>query len=276
METVHSKDGTTIAFDRVGSGDPVILVGGALTQRTSPQVEGLVPPLAERFTVLNYDRRGRGDSGDTLPYAVAREAEDLAALIAAAGGSAFVFGSSSGAALALEAAAGGLAITKLALWEPPLDVQDSNRSEPSGLAERIAALVASGRRSEAVEAFFVEGIGLPSEEVAPMRGMPWWLALEAMAQTIAYDLAIVGDGALLRERAPSVTIPTLVMEGGASDAGMRDAARALAAAMPNAQLLTLEGQDHAADPAVVAAAMAAFFAGERIASPAGSGGRTRD
>jgi len=259
METVRSKDGTTIAFDRAGRGDPLILVGGAFSQRAFPPLADLVPALESHFTVYNYDRRGRGDSGDTPPYAVPREVEDLAAIIGAAGGSANVYGISSGAALALEAAASGLAIKRLALLEPPLAVADASRTPPQDLVPRVAEMVAAGRNGDAVVAFFREGIGLPAETVAEMRQMPMWMAFELVAHTIVYDLSIVADEGLLHERAPRVSVPTLVIAGGESSAPMRDAARALADAMPDARLLMLEGQDHAADPAAVAPALIAFF-----------------
>ncbi len=261
MEKVRSQDGTSIAFDRLGKGRPIILVGGALSQRSSPRVAQFAALLAPHLTVYSYDRRGRGDSGDTAPYAVEREVEDIHALIQEAGGSAFVFGSSSGAALALEAAAHGLAIDKLALWEPPFIVDDSRPQLPEDHLARITELISSGRRGAAVELFMIEAVGVPAEAVAPMRGAPTWPALEAVAHTLAYDLIIMGDSSLPAERAAAVTMPTLVMDGGASPAWIRAAARALTDVLPNAQRRTLEGQDHAADPAAVAAVLVTFFSG---------------
>lgn len=262
MDTVISRDGTTIAFDRLGDGPPVILVCGASTDRTAnaPLAALLMPHL----TVLNYDRRGRGDSGDTPPYAVQREVEDIGALVAEAGGSAFLYGTSSGAALVLEAAACGLAITKLALWEPPYTVGDSAPLPPSDLPSDLPAhynaLIAAGRRGDAVEFFMAKVVGLPAEFIAQARSAPWWPAQEALAHTLAYDATIMGDGSLPTERAASVTAPALVLAGGASFPFMRDTARALADALPHGQYRTLEGQDHNVAPEALAPVLEEFFA----------------
>src|SRR5215204_5655134 len=201
METVTSSDGTTIAFDLLGDGPPVILVCGGSTDRTANAGEAEL--LAEHFTVFNYDRRGRGDSGDTAPYAVEREVEDLDAVVAAAGGSASVYGTSSGAALALEAAASGLAITKLALWEPPFSLDESSRP-PQDQVERYDEMISAGRRGDAVEYFMTKVVGLPSEFVAYARTQPFWQKQEELAHTLAYDATIMGDYSLPVERAASV------------------------------------------------------------------------
>src|SRR5918996_4610574 len=198
MDTVTSSDGTRIAFDRLGDGPPIVLVCGQSTDRSSNAP--LAALLAEHFAVFNYDRRGRGDSGDTLPYAVEREIEDIGALIGEAGGSASVFGVSSGAALALEAAAAGLAIDKLALWEPPYIVEGRPRP-PADTARIYTELVAAGRRGEAVEYFMANVVGLPPEFVAEAKKAPWWPAQEALAHTLAYDATIMGDYSLPTERA---------------------------------------------------------------------------
>ncbi|HEV2741999.1 MAG TPA: alpha/beta fold hydrolase, partial [Rubrobacter sp.] len=180
MDTATSRDGTTIAFDRSGDGPPVILVCGQSTTRSSNA--SLAALLAPDFTVLNYDRRGRGDSGDTLPYAVEREVEDIDALVSEAGGSASVFGVSSGAALALEAAASGLAIDKLALWEPPFDPEEDRRP-PLDLAQRYEEMIAEGRRGDVVEYFLANVVGLPPEFVAHAKTQPSWRRQESMAHT---------------------------------------------------------------------------------------------
>jgi pimeloyl-ACP methyl ester carboxylesterase len=256
MNTVTSKDGTTIAFDRLGDGPPVILVCGASTDRTAnAQLAAL---LAEHFTVYNYDRRGRGDSGDTTPYAVEREVEDLDALIDAAGGSAFVWGTSSGGGLALEAAASGLAISKLALWEVPYSLDESRRP-PADLVERYDEMIADGRRGDAVEYFMAKVVGLPPEFVAFARTQPFWQAQEALAHTLAYDATIMGDYSLPTERAAAVTVPTLVIAGKESFPFMRETARALANTIPDGQHRTLEGQEHNVDPAVLAPVLVEFF-----------------
>ncbi len=215
--------------------------------------------LASRFTVLTYDRRGRGDSGDTAPYAVEREVEDLEALIVQAGGSASVFGCSSGAVLALKAAARGLAITKLALYEPPLIVDDSRPRPPADLAAQLAELISAGRRGDAVELFQTKGVGIPADVVAQLRHAPFRPALEAMAHTLVYETTILGDQSVPTELAASVTIPTLVIDGGDGPASMRQGAQALADALPDARHRTLKGQTHDIVPEVVAPVLDEFF-----------------
>lgn len=263
MQTTTSRDRTTIAYERTGEGPALILVGGALSSRGASAP--LAAPLAPRFTVYAYDRRGRGDSGDAQPYAAAREVEDIAALIQAAGGSAFVFGHSSGAVLALEAAAAGLPIAKLALYEPPFILDVSRPPVPAGYVARIRELVDAGRRGDAVAYFMTEAVGTPADVVAQMRGAPMWPGMEALAHTLAYDGAVMGDtmrgNPLPPGRWDTATLPTLVLDGGASPAWIRDAARTLAATLPNAEHRTLPGQTHGADPAVLAPVLAAFFAG---------------
>jgi pimeloyl-ACP methyl ester carboxylesterase len=260
VNKVVSSDGTTIAFDRSGEGPPVIVVGGAFIERSHPAVTGLAALLAPDFTVYNYDRRGRGDSGDTAPYAVEREVEDLQALIREAAGPAFVFGLSSGAALALEAAASGLAITKLAVYEPPFTVDDSRPPGPRDFAVQLTGLISAGRRGDAVEFFMTKGMGMPAEFVAPMRNAPMWPALEVLAHTLVYDTAVMGDNSLPAERMAAVTVPTQVMNGENSTPWLRHAARVTADALPHGRHHTLEGQDHVVDPAALAPALKEFFA----------------
>jgi pimeloyl-ACP methyl ester carboxylesterase len=237
------------------------MVGGALADRTA--VVPLASILAPRFTVFAYDRRGRGDSGDTAPYAVEREIDDIEALIAEAGGPAFVFGHSSGAALALEAAAHGLAIDKLALYEPPFIVDDTRPPLPDDYIERLEDMASTGRGGDAIAFFMTTGPGVPAEAVASMRAEPFWPAMEAMARTLAYDGAVM-DGnmsgtALPPDRWASVTMPTLVMDGGASPAWARNAVGALVEVLPNAQRRTLADQDHGADPGILAPVLQEFF-----------------
>jgi len=260
---VRSKDGTAIACDQSGDGPAIILVGGAMSTRSASGP--LAALLAPRFTVFAYDRRGRGDSGDTAPYAVEREVDDLAALIGEAGGSAFVFGHSSGAALALEAAARGLAITKLALYEPPFIVDDSRPPLPGDYVTQLTELIAAGRRGDAVAFFMTTGVGLPVEAVAQMRHDPMWPALEDVAHTLPYDGTIMGDtmrgNPLPLKRWASVTVPTLVMDGGESPAWQRTAVQALVDVLPHAQRRTLEGQTHGVAPDALAPVLEEFFAG---------------
>jgi pimeloyl-ACP methyl ester carboxylesterase len=257
MNKVQSKDGTTVAFDRLGDGPPIILVGGGSTDRSANAP--LAALLASHFTVINYDRRGRGDSGDTLPYAVEREVEDIRALIDEAGGSAFVYGTSSGGALALEVAASGLDITKLALWEPPFVLDESLRPPPD-TARTYTELVSAGRRGDAVEFFMTKVVGLPPEFVVHARTQPFWQAQEALAHTLAYDATIMGDYSLPVERAASVTAPTLVIAGGASFPFMRETARALADVLPDGQHRTLEGEEHNVAPVALVPLLVEFFA----------------
>ena len=260
-ETVRSSDGTTIAFDRSGDGPPLVLVGGALSDRSA--AASLAGHLTGRFTVIAYDRRGRGDSGDTAPFAVDREVDDLLALIVDAGGSAFVFGHSSGAALALEAAAHGLPIARLALYEPPFIVDDSRPEVPRDYVTRVEELVSADRRGDAVEYFMTVAVGVPADTVAQMRSSPMWASMEALAHTISYDGRIMGDSIAGNpqplERWASVTIPTLVMDGGASPDWQRNAVRALVDVLPNVRHRTLEGQDHGPADEVLAPALIEFF-----------------
>ena len=262
MKKVYSKDGTPIAFDQTGQGPAIILVGGALSNRSA--AVPLASLLAPHFTAFGYDRRGRGDSGDTAPYAVEREVEDMDALINEAGGSAFAFGVSSGAVLALQAAARGLAITRLALFEPPFIVDDSRPPVPKDYVAQINDRVSAGRRGDAVEYFMKEAVGVPDDIIGQMRGMPMWAEMEQVAHTLAYDGKIMGDtmagNSLQAKQWASVTIPTLVIDGGASPAWMRNTARALADILPHAQYHTLEGQMHNADPAAIAPILIDFFA----------------
>jgi pimeloyl-ACP methyl ester carboxylesterase len=261
MNEVTSRDGTTIAFDRSGGGPPIIVVGGALSDRGAPVP--LAALLEPHFTVVAYDRRGRGDSGDTPPYAVDREIDDLEALIAEAGGSAFAFGHSSGAALALEAAARGLALSKLALYEPPFIVDDSRAPLPEDYVAHMAELVSADRRGDAVEYFMTTAVLVPADIVALMRNSPMWPAMERLAHTLPYDGTVMGDRMGGEPLPPgsfaSVTAPSLVMDGGASPEWARSAVQALADVLPNARRLTLEGQDHGAAPEVVAPVLEEFF-----------------
>jgi pimeloyl-ACP methyl ester carboxylesterase len=262
MNQVISKDGTVIAFDRLGKGPAVILVGGAFQYRAiDPPTAQLAALLAQHFTVFHYDRRGRGESSDTQPYAIEREIEDLEALINEAGGSAFVFGMSSGGVLTLDAAERGLAIKKLALYEPPFNSSDEHaRRAAENYTRQLTALLSEERRGDAV-ALAMTTWGAPAEAVAGMRQTPMWPLFESVAPTLAYDDAIMGDGSVPNERLASITVPTLVMDGGASPAFMQNAAQTVAHALPNAQHRTLEGQTHDVAPEVLAPVLVEFFNG---------------
>lgn len=264
MSEVGSKDGTRIAFTQVGTGAPVVMVNGTTSTRADSAPVAVL--LAPRFSVFTYDRRGRGDSGDAPAYAVEREVDDLAAVIDAAGGAASVYAMSSGANLALASAASGARITRLALWEPNFLVDDSLAPLPPDYLDRLKALVAAGRRTDAVEYFLTTAVGIPAESIAPLRGSPRWPAMEAIAHTIAYDGAIV-RASLTGKPIPSgrwrsVSMPTLVIDGGTT-AWLSHGADALARALPNARRRTLAGQSHAVEPDAIAPVLGDFFSGSR-------------
>lgn len=264
MRRVTSKDGTSIAYERSGSGPAVILVGGAFVDRS--ENAPLAAELAGQFTVLNYDRRGRGDSGDTLPYALQREFEDLDALIAEAGGRAHLYGISSGGALVLEAAAAGVAADKLAVYEVPYNMADDGQQRQREYVETLEGLLAEGRRGDAAE-LFMRVAGASDEMIAGARSSPAWPGLEAIAHTLAYDAACMGTGQPPTARLAAITPPTLVATGGASPdsfvGGGGDfftrAADAIAASIPLAQRRTVEGQTHMVDPKALAPVLERFF-----------------
>jgi pimeloyl-ACP methyl ester carboxylesterase len=264
-EMVRSADGTAIAFARLGHGPALILVDGALGGREHPLHSQLAALLSARFTVFNYNRRGRGDSGDTAPYAVAREIEDIAALIEAAGGSAFVYGISSGAILALDVAnAHPDKVAKLALYEPPFIIDASRAPLPTDYVAHLDALNAAGRRGDAVEYFMTAALQIPAEFLDQMRRDPGWADMETVAHTVAYDGRVVGDTMsgkpLPTNRWSAVTMPTLVLDGEITENFIHTGAAALAAILPAAQRQTLAGQHHGVEPAALAPALIAFFA----------------
>ncbi|WP_437966034.1 alpha/beta fold hydrolase [Sorangium sp. So ce260] len=251
MKKTTSRDGTTIAFDQTGQGAPVILVLGAFNDRTTGAP--LAAYLARRFTVLAYDRRGRGDSGDAATYTIDREVEDLDAVIQAAGGAAAVFGYSSGALLALAAAARGLAITRLALYDAP-------PGQPAEHTHALASLVAAGRRGDAVEYFQRRMVGIPDEVVAQLRHAPFRPALEAMAHTLVYDATIVADGRITAALT-EVRQPALAIAGGAGAPVMRQVAETLAAQLPGGRAVTIEGATHDIAPALLVPVLERFLDG---------------
>jgi pimeloyl-ACP methyl ester carboxylesterase len=261
MQTVTSADGTSIAFDQWGSGPGVVLVDGAFCYRAYGPTVKLAPLLARHFTVFAYDRRGRGDSGDTAPYSVEREIEDLVAVTAHAGERPFMFGISSGAALALQAVAIGLRVGKLALFEPPYVAVNPGDPSPSDDAQsRLTRLVADGHRSAAVTYFMKEVLGVPGPFVAAMRLMPGvWSTNESVAHTLAYDVAVMGDWSIHPETAAAVTSPTLVLAGEKAPSNMRTAVAAVASALPNAQLRLLAGQGHNVSMDILAPVLTEYF-----------------
>ena len=238
----------------------MILVDGALCSRVFGPLPALAKLLAARFTVFHYDRRGRNASGDQTAYAIEREVEDIEALIAEAGGSASVFGISSGAALALAAAAKGASITRLALYEPPFVAGQGGRRAPADSEAQLKRCIAEGRRGDAVQFFLVDMVGLPTAVGYLMQVLPVWRKLKAVAHTLPYDAAVLGDFSLPRERAAAVAVPTLVIGGEKSSAELRAAVNATAEAVPGARLRMLKGQTHNVSAKVVAPVLAEFFA----------------
>jgi pimeloyl-ACP methyl ester carboxylesterase len=261
MKTVTSKDGTTIAFDQLGKGLALILVGGSLEQRAlDAETSRLAanPLMAQHFTLFHYDRRGRGDSTDTQPYAVQREIEDIEALINEAGGSAFISGISSGAALAMEAtiALPGK-IKKLAMYEAPY-----NWPGFKDYRKQLNELVAADRKGDALAAFMMF-LGMPADQLDEVRQLPMWPMWESVAHTLAYENAVLGEGALVpAQRAAKITVPALIMDGEVSAATypfIHATAVALAKAIPNAQHRTLAGQTHEVAAEALAPVLVEFF-----------------
>ena len=255
METFESSDGTVIAYERSGDGPSVVLVGGALSDRSSAR--DLARLLAPTCTVYSYDRRGRGSSGDSPPYVVDLEVEDLEALIIHVAGTASVFGVGTGGSLVLRAATEGVALDRIAVYEPPYIVDDSRPHPSADLPARVRGMIAGGRAGDAVERYLVEEAAVSPSMVARMQAGPEWATMEALAPTIAHDIAIIGDGALPSGLA-SIDVPTLVLDGSTSAMWLRHAARATAAAIPGAEYLTLDGPGFGF-PAVAAAPVLAAF-----------------
>jgi pimeloyl-ACP methyl ester carboxylesterase len=261
MDAVRSADGTTIAFESSGHGPALVLVTGAFCDRTSPA--GLAAALGPDFTVYSYDRRGRGDSGDQPPYAIAREVEDLAAVVAAAGGGGpvSVFGHSSGAALALEAAASGVPMTALAVYEPPY----AGDGPSAAFAAELGALVTGGQRGAAAAAF-LQLTGVPAQAVAGMRSSPYWPRMEALAHTLPYDITLCNGGAVPADRLAGLQVPVLALAGGESGDWARKAAAEIAAVTAGGRDQVLDGQGHVAADEVLAPVLTGFYAGGRPAS----------
>ncbi len=262
-EMTASPDGTPIAFDRQGDGPPLVIVGGAFNDRRS--AAPIAERLAQSFTVHTYDRRGRGDSGFTEPYAVEREIEDLEAVIEATGGSAALFGHSSGAALALETAARGISVSRLAMYEPPYIVDDTRPPLPADYVEHLEELVAAGKREEVVGYFMTAATNMPAGMVEPMLDSPMVASMERLAHTVSYDGRVMLGGSMYGQPLPiewrdSVTVPTLVMDGRNSPEWLHNTCRALVQLLPDVCYRTIDGQDHAASPEAVAPVLEEFLA----------------
>jgi pimeloyl-ACP methyl ester carboxylesterase len=273
MPFTRSKDGTLIAFDEIGQGPPLLLVDGALCYRAFGPMKEIAGRLKDHFTVYIYDRRGRGESGDTSPWSLDREVEDIEALLHETGGSACVMGLSSGAALSLEAARRGAPIRRLALFEAPFVVDDKYPRMGDDYLPQLKALVAADKRGAAVKQF-MRRVGVPGLMLGVMPLLPMWKKLKAVAPTLVYDISIVEPfqqgRALPADRWSGMTVPTLVIDGGKSPAWMRSGMRALASAIPGARYETLPGQTHMVKAGVLAPVLAGFFSGERAAEFVGS------
>jgi pimeloyl-ACP methyl ester carboxylesterase len=260
---VASRDGTRIACTRRGTGEPLVLVDGALCYRRSGPNEALARLLARDFSVATYDRRGRGESSDTPPYAVEREVEDIDALVREMGGSALLYGISSGASLTLEAVRQGVPASRLALYEAPMVVDSSRKPLPADYVGRMQDLVSCDRRADAVRLLMGPGVGLPDPMVRMMWLMPGWSKLKSLAHTLPYDTAIVADDQYGRPldatRWRNLNLPVLVVAGTKSPAWMQNGMRALAGAIPNARHHALAGQTHIVKPEVLAPVLSAFF-----------------
>ncbi|MEU3662913.1 alpha/beta fold hydrolase [Streptomyces sp. NPDC032940] len=259
MDTMAvSLDGTRLAYARAGQGPAVVLVSGALS--TGATLAPLAAELSDRFDVTVYDRRGRGESGDTAPYAVEREVEDLAALIEAVGGEASLYGISSGGALVLRAAASGLPVRRVAVYEVPYAMDDDAARARAEYTGRLGEALGRGRRGDAVE-LFLRLTGLGEEMIRRARRSPMWAGLESVAPSLAYDDAVLGDARVPRTLLAGITVPVLALAGDAGAAWMREAARAVADAVPEGAYRALGGQSHMVEPGVLAPVLAEFFAG---------------
>ena len=265
MKTVTSKDGTTIAYDQSGKGPVVILVDGALQYRAFDQgMAQLADLLSQHFTVIHYDRRGRGDSTDTQPYALEREIEDIETIIDEVGGSAYLYGISSGAALAMHAAIKlGDKVKKLAMYEPPYNDDEAAQQVWNDYTKKLAELLAADRKGDAVRHFMML-VGASREDVEGIRQTPMWPLWESIAPTLAYDhIAVLGeDGIVPVKQAARIAVPVLVMNGGASFPFMHTTAVALADAMPKGQHRTLDGQTHEVAAEAIAPVLIEFFKGK--------------
>ncbi|WP_320538095.1 alpha/beta hydrolase [Pseudarthrobacter sp. IC2-21] len=259
---ITSTDGTPISVEHLGTGPCLVLVDGAFCGRSFGPARPLAEKLAGSFTVYFYDRRGRGDSGDTRPYSVEREIEDLAAVIDHAGGNAFVYGISSGAALALEAAAAGVPIRKLATYEAPYTGIGNTDGTPVDHAGHLNSLLARNKRGAMVSYFLVKMVGVPAFVPVMLRLMPKvWKSQKDAANTLPYEVAVLNNFTVPTDRLADIAVPTLVMVGGKAAPAMAAAQTTTATAIPQAQHRTLAGQTHQVSNTVMAAELPAFFAG---------------
>lgn len=263
---VASKDGTAIAYETRGNGPLLIMIGGANNTRMAPPIcaVAMAELLAPKFTAVAFDRRGRGDSGNTLPYAIEREIEDVAALIEAVGGPVRMFGHSSGGALILECARAGLPVAKIAIYEPPYSMDAAAVAESDRWIETLKRLNGADKQSEAAE-FFMSGTGMPKEMIDGMKHSPMWPAIEKLAPTLVYDSLIAAAGGLpedRKQRFAGVGAPVLAMAGGTSPDWMKGAAKSVADAVLNGKYREVPGVDHMVDEGVIAPILIEFLGGK--------------
>jgi pimeloyl-ACP methyl ester carboxylesterase len=261
VQRVTSHDGTEIAFETSGEGPALVLVGGSLADHQF--YVPLAQALAPYFTVYNFDRRGRGQSGDTKPYAVERELEDVAALLATTNEPVFMYGHSAGAALALRAVAAGLTVAKLALADPPFTPRGEDdevaKADHARQAASIQALLEQGDVKGSVT-FFLQDYGLAEEELEAMFQSPAGETMLHCAGTLPYDYALLGDGLVPTELAAKVNVPTLVMAA----AAMPQTAQALVTVLSNAYFRAMETSAHDLPPADIAETLIEFFIHESM------------
>jgi len=258
MNTAISKDGTRIAYNQSGSGPAVILVDGAFCSKDFGPMPKIAALLAEKFTVIAYDRRARGESGDTKPYAIEREIEDIDAVIQAAGGTASLFGISSGAILCIKATAFGLNIQKLALLEPPF-VGNKDGKRPADAVEQLTKLIAEGERGKAVKFYLTKVIGVPAVFAFILRLTPNWPKMKAIANSLPYDATVCGDFNVPTAQTTAVKIPALVIDSTKSPGFLRNAVEAAAKALPNGERLSLDGKVHDVPPNILVPELIKFF-----------------
>jgi len=259
MDFVTSKDGTSIAYNRSGSGQAIILVDGAFCSKDFGPMVKLAPLLSADFTVYAYDRRARGDSGDTLPYAVEREIEDLAALIETAGGTAGLFGISSGAVLALQAAASGLPVRALAIYDPPFNIDNKRKEPPADYITKLRKMIREGKQASAVKYYLTKVIGIPVIVAFLLRLTPYWSKMKTNADSLPYDAEIMGDSALPAKKIEAIMAPSISIAGGKSQKMLRDAAHAVGDELKNGRYRVLKGQNHNVSEKVLAPVLIEFF-----------------
>ncbi|MDB5137452.1 MAG: alpha/beta hydrolase [Mucilaginibacter sp.] len=262
MDFVTSTDGTRIAYHKFGNGPALILVDGAFCSKDFGPMVKLAPLLAETFTVIAYDRRARGDSGDTATYTIQREIEDLHALIKEGGESAFVYGISSGAVLALKAVAAGLPVTRLALYEPPFNIDGKYRKAPAGYICKLRTMISEGRKGDAVKYYLTKVIGVPAIFAFILKLTPNWSKMKANANALPYDAEIMGDGSV-PDQIGTITTPTIAIAGEKSPAMLREAAQAVANKLKNGKYGILKGQTHNVSEKVLAPVLTDFFREKR-------------